>query len=412
MNEISLLELDANLLQMILTKGQTLLLRQTSKALRRAVDAVETDVFVRARKHFSGAADLDAALTCLSNSCAVTGLSLHSALNHFDAEELRGGLEAVVKFLRTNAHRKLKCLVLSANFEVRHHDLSSIRTKLRVVREYLPMLMNNLESIDLGNNSFSAKEARALARALQSNNSLLSISLSNNNLTDAGTKALAAAMRVNSSLRTLNLSACSIDLDGTGSQALAEALRVNRSLTSLNLQSNFLASEDVRGLVAALCHNDSLQSLFLGHNCSHNAVDALADMLRYNTSLRVLELTNNNLNSPGVSVLARALEYNKTLRSLDISDNDFGPSGTDALANALRVNSSLETLRLNSFQLYRRDLSIAQREQNIDTTNRQLLEALRVNTTLTQLIIKEDFGMPMPQELRHIHGLNVCDRDA
>lgn len=70
-------------------------------------------------------------------------------------------------------------------------------------------------------------------------------------------------------------------------------------------------------------------------------------------SLRVLNLSQNQLHKEHAKILAGDLETNKTLEVLDLSHNHFGVYGTILLAGALEKNTSLKKLNMfkNNFDV-------------------------------------------------------------
>ncbi|KAK8870050.1 hypothetical protein IAR55_000620 [Kwoniella newhampshirensis] len=63
--------------------------------------------------------------------------------------------------------------------------------------------------------------------------------------------------------------------------------------------------------------------------------------------LLTLDLKSNEIRN-GVGYIAQVLKRNRTLKVLNLSDNQIGPSGLTAIAEALKYNSTLETLDLSS----------------------------------------------------------------
>ncbi len=77
-------------------------------------------------------------------------------------------------------------------------------------------------------------------------------------------------------------------------------------------------------------------------------VDALADALRANRTLKRLWLSSTPVEEHGAEALAAALEENSCLEQLDLSSTKAGPRGAAALARALAANTALRKLNLQS----------------------------------------------------------------
>ena len=145
------------------------------------------------------------------------------------------------------------------------------------------------------------------------------------------------------------------DYTAVGIQAIADALRVNTSLKSLDLSSNKIGQVGGEALAKALI-----------------VIVRGSKGLCFGTSLTDLNLGYNSIGPEGGVALADALCINASLKSLDLDNNSLGPGGGVALADALRVNTSLTDLNLRS-NLIGPEGGVA------------LADALRVNDSLTEV---------------------------
>ena len=80
----------------------------------------------------------------------------------------------------------------------------------------------------------------------------------------------------------------------------------------------------------------------------HAAIDTFTEQLKYNTTLKTLQLLGCGLTTLSAESLAEALTTNKHLEVLHISNNALCDDGIQHLAHALRVNKGLKTLLLMS----------------------------------------------------------------
>jgi Ran GTPase-activating protein (RanGAP) involved in mRNA processing and transport len=81
-------------------------------------------------------------------------------------------------------------------------------------------------------------------------------------------------------------------------------------------------------------------------NCRDVSVIALADALRGNKSLLVLQLEDNGITDEGLQKIAEVVKGNDTLLELQLDGNDFTDEGVLALAKAAEDNFSLTKLTL------------------------------------------------------------------
>ena len=75
---------------------------------------------------------------------------------------------------------------------------------------------------------------------------------------------------------------------------------------------------------------------------------ALADALKVNSSVTVIDLTDNDIGAAGVSALADALKVNTSVTDIDFSYNKIHAEGASALVDALKVNTSVTVINLDT----------------------------------------------------------------
>ncbi|XDV23186.1 hypothetical protein PO909_027873 [Leuciscus waleckii] len=271
------------------------------------------------------------------------------------------------------------------------------------VKNLVPLLQDKhckLNTLMLRNCGLTEESCSALATVLRSNSSLKELDMSNNNLQDSGVKKLQKRLEnTNCRLQKLRLSNCSITEEGY--KALASALRSNPShlieldltgndpgqsgvkelnnllqdqncqlktlrflapaadeacqyvrgivgknlllLRELNLSDRELGDSNVKNLVPLLQEKHCKLNTLMLRNCglTEESCSALATVLRSNSSLNELDMSNNNLQDSGVKKLQKGLENtNCRLQKLRLSDCRITEEGYKALASALRSNPS------------------------------------------------------------------------
>ncbi|CCM02426.1 uncharacterized protein FIBRA_04524 [Fibroporia radiculosa] len=149
-------------------------------------------------------------------------------------------------------------------------------------------------------------------------------------------------------LRTLDLKGNDIR---AGITYIAQVLKRNRTLKVLNLSENKL---DVQGLIAiaeALKYNSCLETLDLSKNpcCGPGleGIQSLRTAFTLNDALKRLFLSSTSMTSVGAIALAEFLPESTSLLHLDLTLNHLDLAGVMALNSGLKANHIMRCLDLN-----------------------------------------------------------------
>ncbi|KAM9210406.1 leucine-rich repeat-containing protein 45 [Dugong dugon] len=173
--------------------------------------------------------------------------------------------------------------------------------------------------LDLATQSLTADTCGALGWLLQSQTLFTELVLSDCMLSEEGARLLLQGLCSNTVVRLLDLKGN--NLCGTGAEVLGKLLRQNKSIQSLTLEWNNLGSWE-------------------------EAFATFCTGLGANTTLRQLDLRNNQVNHKGAEELALALKRNSNLQQLDLRWNNMGLLGGRALVNCFPSNRTLWRLQL------------------------------------------------------------------
>ncbi|XP_066537041.1 NACHT, LRR and PYD domains-containing protein 12-like isoform X2 [Hoplias malabaricus] len=210
-----------------------------------------------------------------------------------------------------------------------------------------------LEILRLALCSVTNKSCKSLGSALQSVNSLKELDLSNNDLQDSGVELLSAALKSPlCKLETLRLALCK--LGDTSCEYLSSVLQSENSLKELDLSKNKLQDSGVELLSAALnsplCKLETLRLALC--KLGARACEALGSVLQSMNSLKELDLSNNDLQDSGVELLSAALKSPLCkLETLRLASSNLVATSCEALGSALQSDSSLKELDLSDNNL-------------------------------------------------------------
>ena len=172
-------------------------------------------------------------------------------------------------------------------------------------------------SVRVDINSISA---RSLAKAMWSNNTITCLDLSSNGLNDHSGSYLARILKRNSTIIKMELD--NNKLGPKTCQAFGESLRVNTSLIYLSLDSNPLTIDSNPSRHAHATSKDNSNS---NNNAPKETIHTgyagfmyFADSLRYNKTLKSLNLWRTGIGAQCGATLANCLEDNDTLLFCDV----------------------------------------------------------------------------------------------
>uniref|UniRef100_A0A8C3W6J4 NLR family pyrin domain containing 13 n=1 Tax=Catagonus wagneri TaxID=51154 RepID=A0A8C3W6J4_9CETA len=241
-------------------------------------------------------------------------------------------------------------LVLHCNHSLTHLDLSSNNLGItvstiifRTLRHPACSLKYLLEKCNL-----PVASCQDLALLLISTHRMTHLCLGFNQIQDAGVKLLCASLtHAKCLLERLVLWFCQLGAASCG--YLSNALLQNKRLTHLNLRKNNLGDEGVKLLCEPLrCADCRLQDLNLS-DCSFSVEGCreLADALKHNRSVTVLDIGENNVRDDGVKELCEALKHlNCALKTLGLEKCSLTRNCCQHICSVLRKNRSLVHLNL------------------------------------------------------------------
>ncbi|GMK55777.1 hypothetical protein CspeluHIS016_0208330 [Cutaneotrichosporon spelunceum] len=158
---------------------------------------------------------------------------------------------------------------------------------------------------------------------------------------------------------------------------IAQVLKRNRTLRVLNVSDNKLDASGLVALADALKYNSTLETLDVSSNpcCGPNlaAIAALRTAFTLNGSLKRLFLQDTGLTTDGAIDLAEFIPENRSLLHLDVTANPaIGTAGLLALASGLKSNKVVRCL----------DISIPPNDPSLAELSQSILQSCIRNTEL------------------------------
>ena len=229
----------------------------------------------------------------------------------------------------------------------------------KVVRNAVEILYKNdpqITKLKLQSSKIGNEGARALAEALEGNQTLQQLKLKANQIDVEGAEAIANAIEKTRQIPLQKLILVNNQITSKGLLALAKAIENNPQipLQKLILSNNQIGTGGILALTKAIENNPHipLRQLSFGSNhVGYKGALALAKMIENNPQipLQSLNLPATRIDDDAVMVLARVIENNPQipLQQLNFTYNQIGNTGATALANTLKKNQSLQKLHLD-----------------------------------------------------------------
>ena len=230
--------------------------------------------------------------------------------------------------------------------------------------------------LDISYNELTEHGAQHIAKLLSSPCIIKSLNCTGNyKLGDNGVEIIANSL-LNSHVNNLELRRTGLGLKGI--QAISEVLRSDSSLKNLDISENILDFEMLSCLLESLAHNCTLTTLLLKW-CRFGPYEAklLSNMIKSNNTLVTLDLGYNKLGAGGIASIVEALKENKTLQTLNLNFNGMICDDACFIADLISTNlDHMSTLHIGgNFD-----------EQGLAT----VCEAIKHNFSLTTIDLTPD----------------------
>jgi Ran GTPase-activating protein (RanGAP) involved in mRNA processing and transport len=260
----------------------------------------------------------------------------------------------------------------------------------------------NLSVLDMGFNGIGDPGAEAIAlKIIAGNHILRTIFLSGNNIQHKGALSIAGAILHGCSLHRLHISANKLGPAG------------------IKVLTGAIAESDIRrqqisqrqGGIITMVQPVALEDLRIEDtNMTSRGFIAVPNMLLTNSGLRVLSLSNNELDDQDMALMSQAISQNKALplASLQLSHNKITCVGVECLMNAIWGSQTLREIKLDNNKIQDRGAqlcSVVLGSIHLEMLNlgfnrlttvgiKAIMKSLSENNTLRALSMT---GIPMDQ---------------
>ena len=289
------------------------------------------------------------------------------------------GDEGVEMLVRGAVEEETHCTGGISEIRLSMNDITSEGVKHLL--KFPKQIINKLETLTLRQNKLDSESCMTYVHLIPHMPHLKILRLSDSPIGQGRTVPLMTSLTAHKSLEELLLVMTGIDVEDC--RALSKLLSSSTSLKILDIGNNDLLPEAVELIISGLHHNTALKELVANdsHFSPENII-SLSSVLRTNHTLVLLSLARCDIDSDGACQLASALCTNDTLQTLWLSGNPIGVKGATVFAEMLLKNKSLEELNLA-------DGSIG------EEGTQKLIDSLAHNTTLKALGLYKNTSHPL-----------------
>ena len=161
-------------------------------------------------------------------------------------------------------------------------------------------------------------------------------------------KHLEDALHGHGKLKSFSMSNFTVDQENVSLDELVKALGTIPTLKKVVLESHKEAKANFTGdALSTLCADNQFQELRIANfRLQPHHYDLISAAVAKTTTLETLRLNRVGMAQPCAVKLSTGLQTNSSLKMVDLSSNNIEDVGAAALADSLKNNTSIEHLRL------------------------------------------------------------------
>ena len=218
--------------------------------------------------------------------------------------------------------------------------------------KYLFKSMNANDNLKIFDLSYNDNINIHLIKNILGLKNISKLYLQRNNINDNDIQRISQYIKQFSShLKELRLQSNLIGING--SEYLAELIRDNNYLKILNITDNPLQSKGIINICEAITtsKNNITELLINGTKCNDYCVEKINKMLRINKKLRIFTAAENKFTNKGVDKILSTLRTNDTLLQISLGNKYINSTAFENLADYLSFNKSLLFLEIKSSKI-------------------------------------------------------------
>lgn len=270
------------------------------------------------------------------------------------------GIESLLKFMQ--GQKAVKQLDLTSNpLEGKSYQL---------LAEYLK---EDKALVSLRISDCSTEQLQRLAMGVKENKTLKSLSISNSVPAD-GLKILMEAL-TNGGLEKLSLNA---ELDALDTEGLLTCLP-STHIRYLDLSDNSFSGVSLKKLCEALSASGQIRSLLLPRNFFYNIGEEIRGLFDDSIGLKLLDLSENTIDSEAIKFIAEGIVRNHTIESLVLTDASLVKNDFVTLLESLKSNNTIKRLDLSGSRLMDEEIISIITEFNHEREEKVHFKILRAN---------------------------------
>ena len=320
----------------------------------------------------------------------------YNYLSISDATKIFKGMENISNLITINiSHNMITdeaadniATVLSHNMKLKEIDLSYTKLSTSDITKIFSGIKysTNLTEINISHNMITDEATKCIAIVLSHASNLESLDISSNCFTSKGFVKLFESLKCTMFLRKLNIS-CNKITKVVAAESIATVLSHSSKLEYLNISNMFIQSAAIIVIFKSLKRISNLRKIYInGNMITDEAADDIAVVLSQNIKLEELDISCNDLQTPGVIKILQDIKDHVALTKLNISHNTITNEAAENVINILCNNSKLQELNLRHNILLEKDVIIkmmlpenATKKLTVIITNLQELDLSNIN---------------------------------